>query len=244
MHRAGHPAHSPPLLPRYTSDRLPPERLATLALAPVCLTGLFYAFAGELPRSLAILFLPQALAYCGLAIWARQNRAVIERLGLAIIQLRQGLRWGIPTGLALGVLNVSIILWVVPGLGGDIEFLRSTPHALAPPPLMLPWMIIAIAFAIELNFRGFLLGRFLALSQQAIVPGYPKLGMVLAVGLSSLAFAFDPFMVVTFKHLHWIALWDGIVWGTIWLRLRNLYAPITAHAVEVIVMYSVMKLIL
>ena len=244
MRRPGHPAPTPSYLASHPSDRLPPERLASLALAPVCLTGLLYAFANELPRSLVILFLPQALAYCGLAIWARQNGAVIERLGLAIVQLRQGLRWGIPTGVALGVLNVSIILWVVPGLGGDINFLRSTPHALAPPPLMLPWMIIAIAFAIEVNFRGFLLGRFLALGQQAFVPGHPKLGMVLAVGLSSLAFAFDPFMVVTFKHLHWIALWDGIVWGAIWLRLRNLYAPITAHAVEVIVMYSVMKLIL
>jgi hypothetical protein len=27
----------------------------------------------------------------------------------------------------------------------------------------------------------------------------------MALGISSLAFAFDPFMVSTFQHLHWIA---------------------------------------
>ena len=51
-------------------------------------------------------------------------------------------------------------------------------------------------------------------------------------------------MVSTFKHLHWIAVWDGLVWGMIWVRTKNLYATIIAHAAEVIVMYSVLKLIL
>ena len=50
-------------------------------------------------------------------------------------------------------------------------------------------------------------------------------------------------MVATFKHLHWIAVWDGLVWGMMWVRLRNLYATITAHAVEVMVMYAVLKMV-
>ena len=48
-------------------------------------------------------------------------------------------------------------------------------------------------------------------------------------------------MVNTFHHLHWIALWDGLIWGIIYLRTRNLYITIIAHAVEVIVMYSAVR---
>jgi membrane protein CcdC involved in cytochrome C biogenesis len=60
----------------------------------------------------------------------------------------------------------------------------------------------------------------------------------LALIAGALTFAFDPFMVNTFQHLHWIALWDGLIWGIIYLRTQNLHATIVAHAVEVIVMYS------
>ncbi len=62
-----------------------------------------------------------------------------------------------------------------------------------------------------------------------------------AVTTSALVFAFDPFLVATFKHLHWIAVWDSLVWGLIWVRLRNLYAVIIAHTIEVILMYLVVK---
>jgi hypothetical protein len=51
-------------------------------------------------------------------------------------------------------------------------------------------------------------------------------------------------MVETFKHLHWIALWDGMVWGMVWMRTRTLYATVVAHTVEVLIMYSVLKLVL
>jgi membrane protease YdiL (CAAX protease family) len=34
-----------------------------------------------------------------------------------------------------------------------------------------------------------------------------------------------------------------MVWGMIWLRSGNLYATITAHAVEVLVLYSVIKIV-
>jgi len=73
---------------------------------------------------------------------------------------------------------------------------------------------------------------------------YPRVGPVIAVCVAATVFAFDPFMVITFNHLHWIAVWDGLVWGTIWLYLRNLYATIAAHAVEVMVLYSSLKLAL
>lgn len=228
------------------------ERLAWLALLPVLATILYYALPANLQRLWTIQFAPQALAYLGLAIWGGRNRAILSKLGLSPSLLVQGLRWGIPTGLVLGAVNVSIILWLVPLIGGDIDFLRHTPHAQAPAMMMLPWAILIIAIGVELNFRGFLLGRLLALSTGSPIPipcpcPCPRpcgLGPVLAVGGSALIFSFDPFMTATFKHLHWIALWDGMVWGVLWLYLRNLYATIAAHAVEVIVMYAVLKVVL
>lgn len=221
-----------------------PERLAGLALMPVLTTGLYYALPPRLQYQPAILFLPQILAYVGLAVWATQNNRTTERLGLKLHQFRQGLRWGVVTGLILGLLNVSVILRIVPWLGGDIEFLRGTPHAQVPVALMLPWTILLIAVAIELNFRGFLLGRLLTLCETSLLGQRVRVGPVLAVGATATVFAFDPFMVVTFKHLHWIAMWDGIVWGMIWLHLRNLWATIVAHAVEVMIMYSILKMAL
>ena len=65
-----------------------------------------------------------------------------------------------------------------------------------------------------------------------------------AIAVSAVLFAFDPFMMATFKHLHWIAVWDGLVWGLLWVRLRNLYATIVAHAVEGILLYSVVRIVL
>jgi membrane protease YdiL (CAAX protease family) len=217
------------------------ERHAWLALVSVAATAVFYALPGRLQHVAAIQFVPQALAYLGMALWASQNCGVTERLGLARSGGNRGLRWGLLIGLLLGCLNVTVILWLVPWLGHDISFLRTTPHARVPTAAMLPWLIILIATAIELNFRGFLLGRLLALHAGISPRGQARMGPVVAVGASALVFAFDPFMVMTFKHLHWIAVWDGIVWGLLWLRLRNLYAPIAAHAVEVIVLYSIIK---
>ena len=207
-------------------------------------TALYYAVPRRLQSYTPIQFVPQLFGYLGLLFWASGNSRISERLGLARTQIGQGLRWGIITGLILGCLNVSVILWLVPRLGGDIFFLRETPHAHIPAALMLPWLIILIAVGVELNFRGFLLGRLLALCECTAFSKRPEIGPVLAVGASALTFAFDPFMVATFKHLHWIAVWDGLVWGMLWLRLRNLYAPIIAHAVEVMVMYSAIKVIL
>lgn len=219
-----------------------PERSAWLAGLPILASVLFPLFPSDLQGHRILQFLPQGIAYAALLAWAAQNSDIIGRLGLHRAQLGQGLRWGIPTGLLLGTVNAAVILLVVPRLGHDIGFLLGTPHAQIHPALMLPWFIVLIALFIEINFRGFLLGRLLALAEQTAGPGAAATG--LAVGVSALAFSFDPFMVITFRHLHWIALWDGLVWGLLWVRLRNLYVPIVAHAVEVMVMYSLIRIVM
>jgi membrane protease YdiL (CAAX protease family) len=96
---------------------------------------------------------------------------------------------------------------------------------------MIPWFVCVIAVFVELNFRGFVLGRLLALS----IP------TPLAILLGAILFSFDPFMVTTFRYLHWIAVWDGLVWSMMWMRLGSLYAVILAHAVEVMIMYCVVR---
>ena len=70
---------------------------------------------------------------------------------------------------------------------------------------------------------------------------YAVTGLIVASGL---LFAFDPFMVATFRHLHWIAVSDGVLWALLWLLTRNLYVTIIAHAVEVIIVYSAVRSVL
>ena len=210
------------------------ERGAALALLPLTATILFYSTPTTLQQHSLFQFFPQACAYAAFLAWSTINGSVTRRVGLVRRLVPQGLRWGLLTGLTLGLTNVLVILYLVPILGGDYRFLADTPHAHIPLPIMVPWFILFIATMVELNFRGFLLGRLLAL-------GLPP---PIAVPVSALLFAFDPFLVATFQHLHWIAVWDGLVWGVLWVMLKNLYAPIVAHAVEVIVLYSVMRAIL
>jgi membrane protease YdiL (CAAX protease family) len=152
-----------------------------------------------------------------------------------------GLKWGLLTGLFLGGLNTFVILSVYPSLGYDITFLKETPHGRLPVLLMVPWLICGIALFVELNFRGFLLGRLAELESLWWGTDSCRRLMPFALVMSSLAFTFDPFLVNTFRHLHWIALWDGFIWGSIWLRTRNLWTTIVAHAVEVIILYSAMR---
>ena len=208
-----------------------PERARSLVLLPIFSTLFFYLSPRAVQDNVFVQFLPQALSYVGLLAWGSLNGWLIRRLGLQSDGLASGLAWGAGVGVTLGAINTVVILKVVPWLGYDIMFLTQTPHARLPLWLMIPWFVGVIAIFVELNFRGFILGRLLALS----VP--PPL----AVLLSAVLFSFDPFMVTTFKHLHWIAVWDGIAWGMMWLRLANLYAVITAHAVEVIIMYSIVR---
>lgn len=207
------------------------ERAASLVLLPILCTISFYLTPRPIQDDVVVQFLPQALSYLGFIVWGSLNGQVVQRLGLSADRLASGLAWGTFVGMILGAINVLVILEAAPRLGYDITFLTQTPHARVPFWLMIPWLVLVIAVFVELNFRGFILGRLLALS----VP--PPL----AVLLSALLFAFDPFMVATFRYLHWIAVWDGIVWGMMWLRITNLYAVITAHAVEVIIMYCVVR---
>jgi membrane protease YdiL (CAAX protease family) len=201
------------------------ERGAALALFPAATTLAFYA----IPASLA------------LGLWAMRNRPFVSLLGLGKGNLSNGLRWGLLTGLLLSCLNTLVILTVYPHLGYDISFLKTTPHGRLPFLIMVPWFITSIAFFVELNFRGFLLGRLAALESGLWRSGSVQRFSPLALITCALIFAFDPFMVNTFQHLHWIALWDGLIWGIIWLRTGNLYITIVAHAVEVMVMYLAVR---
>ncbi len=151
------------------------------------------------------------------------------------------------TGIFLGAFNTFFILWVAPTIGLDILFLKDTPHATIPTWIMIPWGIFIIAMGVELNFRGFLLGRLERLVRQCfhdVLPRFLPWASSFAVVGSALVFAFDPFMVFTFQDLHWIAVWDGLVWGLIFVRLRNLFAVVVAHAVEVVILYSCIKVVL
>ncbi len=211
-----------------------PERGAALVLFPIAATVLFYLSPITFRQHHLYQFLPQLLGYIALLLWGSLNPRTGQRLGLTLKLLPQGLRLGVGAGLLLGSINAWVILYLVPYFGGEYRFLADTPHAKIPMWIMLPWFIGFIAVMVELNFRGFLLGRLLAL----------KLPPFMAVVTSSLFFAFDPFLVTTFQQLHWIAVWDGLVWATLWIMFRNLYMTIVAHAVEVMVLYVVMRAVL
>jgi membrane protease YdiL (CAAX protease family) len=214
---------------------------AALALLPIGSTVGYYWLPGSLGEKLLVQLSPQLLAYLVLSVWASRTPRVPIELGLERAKVGNGMKWGFMTGLLLGGLNTVVILSVYPFLGYDITFLKQTPHGRLPVLLMVPWLIFAIALFVELNFRGFLLGRLAELERHWRGADANRRTTPLALAASALTFAFDPFMVNTFRHLHWIALWDGLVWGTIWLRTRNLWMTIVAHAVEVIVMYSIVR---
>lgn len=212
-----------------------------LALLPIGATLSYYALPASLQALLAVQFAPQLLAYLAMGIWASRTSDISTHLGLEGAKVTTGLKWGLLTGLALGCLNTVIILSVYPSLGYDVTFLKQTPHGRLPVWLMVPWFICTIAFFVEVNFRGFLLGRLADYERQWRGTQSWKQLAPLALLTTTLTFTFDPFMVNTFRHLHWIALWDGLIWGIIWLQTRNLWITIVAHAVEVIVMYSAVR---
>jgi membrane protease YdiL (CAAX protease family) len=226
--------------PHETPDQAK-ERRAALALLPAAATLAFYALPASLQQQTLVQFAPQIVAYLALGLWASHNRDIVFRLGLEKGKVRDGLRWGLLAGLLLGCLNTFVILSAYPHLGYDISFLKTTPHGRLPLLVMAPWFICGIALFVELNFRGFLLGRLAALESRLWRSSLAQRLSPLALITCALIFAFDPFMVNTFQYLHWIALWDGLIWGIIYLRTRNLYITIVAHAVEVIVMYSAVR---
>jgi membrane protease YdiL (CAAX protease family) len=215
---------------------MPSERAAWLALLPVLATFSYYALPSALQQNLWIIFAPQFLAYGSLAAWALSNPGWWASLRLQSDGIRPGLKWGALVGVAMGAVNLSLILQVIPALGGDITFLQETPHAKAPVWMMFPLGIAGIGVLVELNFRGFQMGRLLVLF------GHSTASRVAAVVVSALVFAHDPFMVRVFQHLHVIAIWDGLVWGILLLRTGSLYATMAAHMVEVWILYVWLKL--
>ena len=220
------------------------ERATGLACVPICLTGGFYLLPASMQQNLFLQFVPQLAAYGALVIWWKSNANVLPALGLSRGVLTRGMGWGIGTGCLLGVVNSTVILWVVPVLGGDILFLADTPHAKMPLFVMIPWFTIVIAIGVELNFRGFLLGRLECFCCRWLPTTRAtglRLGSIVAMLTSALVFAFDPFMVMTFRHLHWIAVWDGLIWAALFLRWRNLVTVMTAHAIEVMILYLSVK---
>ena len=223
------------------------ERATGLAFLPVVTTFGFYVLPLNWQSNVLIQFIPQICAYLALGIWGFLNVDRLVKLGLETHKIALGINWGTVTGIILGGVNSIVILYLIPTFGGNIEFLRDTPHAQVPFLVMVPWFILCIACAVELNFRGFLLGRLVVfcsrIGDQRYLssPCLPRFGILLSVILSALTFSFDPFMVATFGYLHWIAVWDGLIWGWLWVRLTNLYAVIIAHAVEVLIMYLAIR---
>jgi membrane protease YdiL (CAAX protease family) len=227
--------------PRRLAHHQNPPRGAVLALLPIGATIGYYWLPGSHQEELLVQFVPQLLAYLAMSLWASRAFQVLAQLGLEKAKVGDGLKWGLITGLLLGGLNTFVMLAVYPSFGYDITFLKQTPHGRLPVLLMVPWLICGIALFVELNFRGFLLGRLAELeSSWWRTPSIQKI-TPMALIASAVTFAFDPFMVNTFRHLHWIALWDGLIWGSIWLRTRNLWITIVAHTVEVIILYSVVR---
>lgn len=212
-----------------------------LALLPLAATLGYYLLPAALQERTLVQLIPQLLAYLALCLWASRNHSVWPRLGLGKMNTWNGLRWGITTGLLLGALNTFAILSIYPALGYDITFLKQTPHGRLPILLMVPWVICFIALFVELNFRGFLLGRLAALESFLSKSWTNGTFTPLALSASALLFAFDPFLVNTFQHLHWIAFWDGLIWGAIRLHTGNLSITIVAHAVEVTIMYLAVR---
>jgi hypothetical protein len=219
----------------------PDERGAALALLPIVATLAYYALPDWLQMQPLVQFAPQSISYLAFAVWATRNGSVLSRFGLEWSHVPRGVVLGTVTGLVLGGLNTLVILRLVPFLDGDITFLKQTPHARVPVLIMVPWFIAGIALLVEFNFRGFVLGRLATLEASVWRHATLRRLTPLALTTSTVFFAFDPFMVATFQHLHWIALWDGFVWGLLWLLTRNLYVTIVAHAVEVTVVYSAVR---
>jgi len=148
----------------------------------------------------------------------------------------ESLRLGGFVGIITGGVNLWVIVKLTPWLGYNYDFLRDTPHARMPFGLMVPWGIGLIALWVEINFRGFMMGRFMAMTENR------RYGVGVSVVLSALVFSFDPFMVAVFRGYHWLALTDGLIWGGLLAHTRNLSSTIAAHAVEVILVYSVLRI--
>lgn len=219
-------------LPRPASEA---ERWSRIVFLPIVLTVTGPLWLPAFSHSVWPLFIPQGVGYLALAAWLAVNDRRNERLFIVSSHLKKAWRWGAAVGLLTAAFNLWVIVDLTPRLGLSYDFLRDTPHARMPFFVMVPGGILLIAALVELNFRGFLLGRLLNLW------GITGSGRAAAVLVSALVFSFDPYMVSVFRGYHWLALSDGLIWGLLLLRTRNLASTVTAHAVEVILVYAVLK---
>ena len=54
-----------------------------------------------------------------LALWIASNPAWRAALRLDVAEMRPALKWGALVGVALGAVNLSLILLIIPALGGN-----------------------------------------------------------------------------------------------------------------------------
>ncbi len=96
------------------------ERVAGLAFLPIVATFGFYFLPLNWQSNVPIQFIPQICAFLALGLWASYNTNRLAKLGLEVHKMGRGLKWGSGTGILLGCLNASVILYLVPALGGDM----------------------------------------------------------------------------------------------------------------------------
>ncbi len=208
------------------------EKCNWLVFIPILANILYYLLPSK-EANTALLFFPQILSYVMMIAWSCINKPSNIRINPA--NYKASIIYGFAAGLITGATNLFFILKITGWLGQDYEFLRETPHAKMPFLLMMPFGIILISAFVEINFRGFILSRFLAMFRNS------SGGVFAAIAISSIVFATDPFMLFYFKILAWLALFDGLIWGYLFYRTGNILGPIAAHSICVMMVYTVLK---
>jgi membrane protease YdiL (CAAX protease family) len=189
-------------------------------------------------RAWALQLLPLGVGLAAAVGWLAANRWDWPNLGV----VRGGWRWGLggaAIGVGLALVNLFVILVLVPSLVGrsgvDYRLLYETPHARLNWWITLGVVVPLVAVLVELFFRGFLLGRLLVWMPAG------ALGRWSAIVTAALLFAWDPFLVLSFRELHWLGWSDGMVWGYLFYRSGTLLAPVVAHGVEVGLLYAIFQ---
>ncbi len=206
-------------------------------LSPVGAQLLAWGASGSGPWWVArsVQLFPLMVAVAAVVGWLSMNRWDWPNLGVSAVG---GWRWvmsGAAVGLGLALANFVVITVLVPAWGGSYATLYDTPHARIAWWVMLFVVVPLVAVVVELVFRGFVLGRLLARLPAGIL--WPWIAIVGA----AFFFAWDPFLVMSFRQFHWLGWSDGIVWGYLFYRSGTIVAPMAAHGVEVTVLYSIFK---
>lgn len=209
------------------------ERSNWLVFIPIAANIIYYLLPIK-TTNIILLFSPQLISYLMMISWAWIN----GRTGIKISwhNYKGFFGYGVIAGLFTGITNLFFILKVTEWLGLSYELLRETPHARIPPLLMMPLGIILISAFVEVNFRGFIMNRLLS------VLGKGRRGAYSAIALSAIVFSHDPFMLHFFRLFHWLALFDGVIWGYLFYRTGDILGPITAHSICVMIVYTILIL--